>query len=266
MGLEHIVGETQVSRRNLFRLGALGLGTYLVSQVPAFGQDAQVARNNNTPATNGAQPTVSFEDLRTQGDRYLQAHQYPQAIDTYTQALSVQGHENDSAILNQRGAARSDSGDYQGAITDYEHSLRYNSINSIVRKNLGLTQYRVGRDQRNQDLATNAVHNLYMAKELAYAQLIVLNSYDEDLQGVQRRARTDFPNLDTSEPARGMTRAERFRSAQELRNDNKPAALYLYRRVVAENATDEMGQRAASRIPHLENYLRQHGLNEIAMR
>ena len=45
MGLEHIVGETQVSRRNLFRLGALGLGTYLVSQVPAFGQDAQVARN-----------------------------------------------------------------------------------------------------------------------------------------------------------------------------------------------------------------------------
>ncbi len=263
MALENIVGETQVSRRGFL---AASLGTILVSALPAFGQDQQATRNNtpagNVPATN----SVSFDDLRTQGDRYLESRQYPQAIDTYTRALGVQGHEHDPALLNQRGMARAYAHDHQGAIDDLNHSLRFRSIDPVVRKNLALIQYRIGRDQRNQELATTAIHNLYIAIELAYAQSMAQTSFMGDLEAAQRSARTDFPTLDTAETSRGMTRDERYGFAQALTRSNYPGALFLYRRVAAENANDEIGRNALRRIPMLEGLIRREGLAEISMR
>lgn len=269
MGLEDKVQSNQVSRRQFLR-GAAAFGAML--GMAPLDTLAQETPQQQTPAQRRAleeQRRREWQRLKTEGDGHFRNRRYTQAVTSYTAALAVPGYENNTNTLNMRGNSHMQNSSYTNAISDFEHSLRYNTINPIPRHNLGYCQYQKAKNSNPKDstLASNAFHNLYVASELAYAQRSSdYRQIQTTITNTTADAQTNFPNLDTSQQTRKITRPEMHGFAAELCRSDRAAALFFYRKILAENANDDMGRNAARRIPRLERYLRQNNITEVASR
>jgi tetratricopeptide (TPR) repeat protein len=91
----------------------------------------------------GAAPAVQEEELTAQQwfERGLAAVDIDERLRFYSEAI---GLKPDSAAFNNRGAARSDKGDIEGALQDYTEAIRLKPDDADAFYNRGVAHYAKG--------------------------------------------------------------------------------------------------------------------------
>ena len=275
MGLEDVVSMENTSRRQSSSLKNFLKGLTLASALGfgVLGQPSYAGPNNNEITANASTPQLTaeqreqlYQQAMTAGRTEFSQHNYQNAVQQFTQALEVK--PNDISALNDRAAAYTGLSDYQHAIEDAEHCLRFDPSRAASYFTLGVAKFETAVQRNDQNLAQNAFHNFYISKEIGYALSLTdhNNQLGQALPTYLRRARQTFPRLDTAEATNKITRNEQDTIARQLYGEHQYAAShYFFRQVLNADATDDRGREAARYIQRLEQRMNRAGIQAITL-
>ncbi|MEZ0539021.1 tetratricopeptide repeat protein [Fibrella arboris] len=125
---------------------------------------------------------------------------HEEAMALFTKLMNAKLMLIDWTIYNQRGLSKLETGDYYGALADFEYALQRDSTGVIAYNNRGLAKYRLGDKQGAFDDFTRAIA-LDSALALAYENRGVI-LYDDDQYD---RAKTDLLKAVTLNPSSQMS-------------------------------------------------------------
>ncbi len=147
------------------------------------------------------------------GELLLHLNRYQEAVETYTKAIDIKPHP---FAYNDRGLARSDSGDKQGAIADYNQAIKLNPQYANAYNNRGNARYDSGDKEGAID---------------DYTQAIQLNPQYADAYYNRGNARFDL----------GDTQGAIDDYNQVIKINPQYADAYVNRGIVRANSEDKQG-------------------------
>ncbi|MEZ0484130.1 tetratricopeptide repeat protein [Fibrella aquatica] len=116
--------------------------------------------------------------LINEAEALQRAGKHEQAMNLFTKLMKTKLILIDWTIYNQRGLSKLETGDYYGALADFEYAIQRDSTGVVAYNNRGLAKYRLGDKRGAFDDFTSAI-DLDSTLALAYENRGVV-LYDDD--------------------------------------------------------------------------------------